>query len=125
MPSDRVIDGVDLVPFANGEIEGVPHEALFWRSGASQTAIVDGWKLNVSDPPGKAWLFDLSQDPTEQNDLSATHPEKLAELKAALAAHNAEQAEPIWPSQASIPINIDKDLTQPDAPDDEYIYWSN
>jgi hypothetical protein len=32
---------------------------------------------------------------------------------------------PAWPSQISVPINIDKDLTQPDAPDDEYIYWSN
>jgi hypothetical protein len=34
-------------------------------------------------------------------------------------------APPAWPSQISVPINIDKDLTQPDAPDDEYIYWSN
>ena len=50
---------------------------------------------------------------------------KLAELKAALAAHNAEQAEPAWASQISLPVNIDKDLTQSDAPDDEYIYWSN
>lgn len=32
---------------------------------------------------------------------------------------------PLWPSQASVPINIDKDLSQADAPDDEYIYWSN
>jgi uncharacterized sulfatase len=103
----------------------VPHEALFWRSGASQTALVDHWKLNVSDPPGRTWLFDMSADPTEQRDLSAERPEKLAELKAALVTYNAEQAPPLWPSQISVPINIDKDLTQPDAPDDEYIYWSN
>jgi hypothetical protein len=24
-----------------------------------------------------------------------------------------------------VPINLDKDLSLPDAPDDEYIYWSN
>ena len=125
VPSDRVVDGVDLVPFATGERTDVPHEALFWRSGASQTAIVKGWKLNVSDPPGRDWLFDLSVDPNERNDLSEARPEKVAELKAALAAHNAEQLEPSWPSRASMPINIDKDLTQPDAPDDEFIYWSN
>lgn len=86
---------------------------------------MNGWKLNVSDPPGRNWLFDLSVDPNEQDDLSARHPVKLAELKAALADHNAGQIEPAWPSRASMPINIDKDLTQPDAPDDEYIYWSN
>ena len=86
---------------------------------------MNGWKLNVSDPPGKAWLFDVNADPTEQRNLADERPEKLAELRAALAAHNAEQIEPAWPSQASFPINIDKDLSVPDAPDDEYIYWSN
>jgi arylsulfatase A-like enzyme len=125
MPDDRIIDGVDLVPFATGDTEGVPHEVLFWRSGASQSALVDGWKLNVSDPPGRTWLFDMRVDPTEQHDLSNERPDKLAELQAALAQHNAAQVPPAWPSQASFPINIDKDLSEPDAPDDEYIYWSN
>lgn len=125
LPTDRTIDGVDLVPFAKGDAEGVPHRALFWRSGASQSALVDGWKLNVSDPPGRNWLFDMQADPTERRDLAAEHPQKLAELQAALAAHNAEQQAPAWPSQVTAPINLDKDLTHADAPDDEYIYWSN
>jgi len=125
MPDDRTIDGVDLLPFVTGETSGVPHRALFWRSGASQAALVDGWKLSVSDPPGRSWLFDMNADPTERRDLSAERPEKLAELTAALAAWSAEQAPPAWPSQLSLPINIDKDLTQADAPDDDYIYWSN
>jgi hypothetical protein len=86
---------------------------------------VDGWKLNISDPPGRIWLFDLAADPTEQRDLSTQRTDKLAELQAALARHNAEQAPPAWPSQASVPINIDKDLSEPDDADDEYIYWSN
>ena len=125
LPDDREIDGVDLLPFVQGDASGRPHEALFWRSGSSQTALVGDWKLNVSDPPGRSWLFDLRRDPTEQRDLSAERPDVLARLQAALAAHNAEQAPPAWPSQGSFPVNIDKDLTQPDAPDDEYIYWSN
>jgi arylsulfatase A-like enzyme len=125
LPTDRIVDGVDLLPFVTGAAQGVPHRALFWRSGASQSALVDGWKLNVSDPPGRSWLFDMNVDPTEQRDLSSERPDKLAELQAALAQHNAQQAPPLWPSQASVPINIDKDLSQSDAPDDEYIYWSN
>ncbi len=125
LPDDRVMDGVDLVPFATGDAQGVPHRELFWSSGASQSALVDGWKLNVSEPPGRTWLFDMSADPTEQRDLSSERPDKLAELQAALARHNAAQQPPAWPSQISVPVNIDKDLTHPDAPGDEYIYWSN
>ncbi len=125
VPTDRPIDGVDLVSYVRGETSGVPHDRLFWRSGTSQSALVDGWKMNVSDPPGRAWLFDLAADPNERVDLAAERPEKLAELKAALAAHNAEQLPSAWPSQGSFATNIDKDLSQPDEPDDEYIYWSN
>jgi arylsulfatase A-like enzyme len=125
LPTDRTMDGIDLLPFARGEVEGVTHEALFWRSGASQTALVDGWKLNVSDPPGRRWLFDLRADPTEQRDLSSERTDKLAELEEALAAHNAQQVPSRWPSAGSFPINIDKDLSITDAPGDEYIYWSN
>jgi len=125
LPTDRTMDGVDLLPYTTGDAQGAPHDALFWRSGSSQSALVDGWKLNVSDPPGRSWLFDMSEDPTEQRDLSTERPDKLAELQAALKVHNAQQQAPAWPSQASFPVNIDKDLSQPDAPDDEYIYWSN
>ncbi|MEM6709658.1 MAG: sulfatase-like hydrolase/transferase [Pseudomonadota bacterium] len=125
LPTDRVMDGVDLVPFLTGEAEGVPHRELFWRSGASQSALVDGWKLNVSDPPGRTWLFDLASDPNEQIDLSSQRQDRLETMLAALATHNAAQQDPAWPSQAASPINIDKDLSVADAENDEYIYWSN
>ena len=98
LPADRKIDGIDLLPFVSGQVDsetaGVTHERLFWRSGSSQTALVDGWKLNVSRAPGaesRKWLFDLRADPTERVDLSEKHPKKVAELEAALEAHNAEQ----------------------------------
>lgn len=125
LPTDRPIDGRDLLPFVRGESAGVPHRKLFWRSGASQSALIDGWKLNLSNPPGRAWLFDLRTDPNEKNDLAAAEPAKVAEMRAEIEAHNATQVPPSWPSVAAMPINLDKDITVPDAPDDEYIYWSN
>jgi uncharacterized sulfatase len=125
LPEDRRIDGVDLLPWATGEADGIPHRALFWRSGASRSALVDGFKLVVSDPPGRTWLFDLASDPTERQDLSDERPEKVAELMAAMDAHDSEQAPPAWPSRALMPINIDKDRSLPDEIGDEFIYWSN
>ncbi len=125
LPRDRTIDGVDLVPFVTGEAQGVPHERLFWRTGGYQAVLGDGYKLQISDPPGKAWLFHLASDPTEQRNLADASPERVAALKQLLAEHNAEQALPLWPSAVVSPINIDKTLLDPDAPDDEFIYWFN
>jgi len=125
LPSDRVIDGVDLVPYARGEGQGVTHERLFWRTGHYQVALVDGWKLQVNERVGHDWLFHLTVDPTEQNNLADSMPEKVAELKRALAAHNAEQAPSSWPSAVEMSVNVDKSLQYPDAEDDEYIYWPN
>ena len=128
MPTDRKMDGVDLLPYLRQELAGAPHQALFWRSGASQSVRMGRWKLNVSAPEGlprQEWLFDLAADPSERRNLAAQMPDKLAELRNALDTHNAEQTPPLWPSQLSSPINIDRDLSQADAPGDEYVYWSN
>ena len=125
LPRDRMIDGVDLVPFVTGDAQGVPHERLFWRTGGYQVVLADGYKLQISDPPGKTWLFHLASDPTEQRNLADAAPERVAALKQLLAEHNAEQAPPLWPSALVSPTNIDKTLLDPGAPDDEFIYWFN
>jgi uncharacterized sulfatase len=126
LPGDRKIDGVDLVPYVRGETPGVPHRALFWRTGHYRVARVDGWKLQVNErPPGTVWLFDLNTDPTERTNLAAREPERVAALRRALAAHDAEQAESLWPSLTENPVNVDKTLAEPDAEDDDYVYWPN
>jgi uncharacterized sulfatase len=125
LPSDRKMDGVDLVPYAAGERSGVPHPELFWRAGHYQVALVDGWKLQVAERPRATWLFNLNEDPTERNNLADREPQRVAALRKALAAHNAEQAQPAWASRGEFPVNIDKTLLSPDAPDDEYVYTPN
>jgi uncharacterized sulfatase len=125
LPDDRPMDGVDLLPFALGREPGLPHERLFWRSGHYQVAIADGWKLQVTARPDAVWLFDMRNDPTEQRNLADEQPERVRAMKALLAAHNAEQAEPAWPALIEAPISIDKTLIEPEAPTDEYVYWPN
>ncbi|MDE2692334.1 MAG: sulfatase-like hydrolase/transferase [Acidobacteriota bacterium] len=125
LPGDRTIDGVDLVPHVLGEVEGAPHDRLFWRTGDYQVVLADGWKLQISEPPGGVWLFNMKKDPTEQHNLADSEPERVAALKKLLAEHNEEQAPPIWPWATRSPVNIDKTLLDPDAPEDEHIYWYN
>ncbi len=108
LPDDRIIDGVDVLPFVRGERTDVPHETLFWREGYHQAVLHDGWKLIVSGVPDRKWLFHLTDNPTEHQDLAAQHPEIVAQLQALLDAHNAEQAAPMWPSVIESPQLIDK-----------------
>ena len=132
VPQDRKIDGVDLLPYIRNEVEGEPHQTLFWREGHQQAVLHKGWKLisaeqsNLPQPAPRAkWLFNLALDPTEQNNLAADNLEKMAELETLLAAHNAEQVEPLWPSVFNAPQLIDKTSNEPFEEGDEFIYWPN
>jgi uncharacterized sulfatase len=132
LPQDRKIDGVDLLPYVRKETSGAPHETLFWREGHQQTVLHQGWKLIRAEQPHlpqpapmAKWLFNLAVDPTEQNNLAAQNSEKLAELEALLAAHNAEQVEPLWPTVSNSPQLIDKTTNEPMEEGDEFIYWPN
>jgi uncharacterized sulfatase len=83
------------------------------------------WKMQVSDNPDKIWLYNLTDDPTEQNNLADTNPAKVTELQAALDGYNAEQQEPLWPSAMSGPVRIDETEEEDWVLADEYIYWPN
>jgi arylsulfatase A-like enzyme len=125
LPTDRVIDGVDLVKLARGEAQGRAHAAIFWRSGHYRTILADDWKLQVSERPKQTWLFDMTADPTERNDLAAARPDKVAELGAILAEHEKQMVLPAWPSLIEGPIAIDHTLAEPIVEGDEYVYWAN
>ncbi len=125
LPKDRAVDGANLLPFLTGATSERPHDTLFFRSGPYEMAIVGNWKLQVSKTQDKVWLFDLGTDPTERNDVAATHAEVVADIRSRLARHDREQAPPICPSLLEHPIAIDHPGGIPIAPTDEYIYWSN
>ena len=125
VPKDRKLDGVDLIPYIQGENKEKPHKTLFWREGHHQSVLHKGWKLIKADRPDKRWLFNLDKDPTERNNLSKDNPTKVSQLEKLLALHNSEQAEPLWPSVLDSPMLIDKHGGQDYEEGDEYIYWPN
>lgn len=125
MPPDRTMDGIDLMSVLDGNDS---HEYLFFRSGAAQAVRDSRYKLIVSAPAGKPrkeWLFDLVDDPSEQNDLLAEQSRVADRLRDVLQAHNAAQAPPRWRWTGTTAVNVDRDLSQPDQPGDEFAYWSN
>ncbi|MGR5286620.1 sulfatase family protein [Vibrio maritimus] len=84
-PKGHEFDGVDLVPFVNGERNGErPHDTMYWRRADDYAIRIGDWKLayNTYEQTGEAELFNLSSDMYERSDLSARYPEKKEELQA-------------------------------------------
>ena len=126
LPTDRVIDGQNILPEATGE--GViqrPDDAIYWSSGSLKVVRAGDWKLQIDGRQGKTWLFDLATDPTEQNNLNEPRADKVAELTALMDAHFANGVGPLYPHRLSSPILIDKTLADEITDTDEYAIWQN
>ncbi len=88
------LDGVNLIPHLTKDRITEPHELIFHRHEGQGVAVRSGkWKLiNPKNPgergknrPGHWELYNLASDPSESEDLSAQHPDRVAELKQAIA----------------------------------------
>ena len=85
----RSLDGVDLLPFLTSDgKKGAPHESLFWRSGAERRGAPG--PLQAGLRRRLARLYDLERDPKEASDLSAKMPERVAAMREAWDAWNAQ-----------------------------------
>jgi len=88
IPGSIEIDGKDLLPLATGATTEDPHEAIFWTSAHYRVVRKDDWKLQLSERPKKAWLFNLADDPTEQTNLAdaSSDPTQPQKMRAAAAS---------------------------------------
>ncbi len=101
-PSDRVIDGIDISELMHGKAEVLDRTYFYYqhdclravRSGKwklllphtepVQVSIATKWKNHIAKADAvrieKAQLYDLDSDIGETTDVSAQHPDKIAEL---------------------------------------------
>jgi arylsulfatase A-like enzyme len=81
------LDGEDVMPVCKGT--RLPYErTLCWRTQARAAARVGNWKyLNDS---GNEYLFDLSLDPGEKNDLRGSHGDMFKRIRAQYEKWNAQ-----------------------------------
>ena len=95
LPSEKPVDGVDMMPALKGEVEQL-HDELYWSSGGGkgQWAVRSGkWKLvAVKD---RVELFDLDADISETTDLKVEHPELVGSLTKKYDTWLDEMAEPL------------------------------
>jgi arylsulfatase A-like enzyme len=88
----KELDGTNLIPYLTGEKEGNPHEALFWRFW-DQSAVRKGdWKFLKAG--NREFLFDLSSDQHEKENLISQNPKKAKDLKKELVKWGNELKNP-------------------------------
>jgi arylsulfatase A len=101
LPTDRIIDGRNLLPMLEGQ-SGPPADTPFFyyrgtriyavRKGAYKAHFATEWAYTADnqytehDPP---LLYDLEHDPSEQFDIAAGYPEIVDDLVAEVARHRA------------------------------------
>ena len=102
IPSDRPIDGHNILPTLQGKGPAPNSAFYYFFSGADILAVRSGpWKLHLAQPdPGArnggqerftaAHLYNLEQDPSERNDIARGHPEIAARLRAQTEAFRSE-----------------------------------
>jgi arylsulfatase A len=103
-PTDRVIDGVDVLPVLTGKAASVERKVpLYWRLGMApyglHIALRKGdWKLLASQDLEKFELYNLKDDPRETTDLHRKEAARFEAMRKELTALNAQvEAEgPDW-----------------------------
>jgi len=77
-------DGVSMVPTLLGKAGQTEHAYLYWGGPGNQAVRMGQFKGLQRGKKGWA-LYDLSQDPAEQNDVAAGHPDLVAKIEKAAA----------------------------------------
>ena len=99
VPEDRPIDGLDIWPLLTGSGTVKREGYFFYRGTQLFAARVGKWKAHYQTQPGYGapkpeahdppLLFDVQNDPGENVNVAAKHPEVVAEIAAVVARHKA------------------------------------
>lgn len=112
IPDEVPYDGVNLIPFLTSEVDGDPHQQLFFRKEISASVRNGDWKLIRLDDFGYV-LYDLAADPYETTDLKEQEPERFNEMKAILEKWEQKTVAPWWNEQPiwqAVTSDIHEDL---------------
>ena len=116
LPSDRIMDGVDLSSVLFDEGPSKRKAVLYYRGTTLMAARLGPWKAHyftqtsyrkdsqtrvTHDPP---LLYHLGHDPGEQYNINEAHPEIIARIDALVAEHRQHLDPP--PSQLEIPLAV-------------------
>lgn len=95
---DKPLDGVNLIPFLNGENKSKPHDTIYLRQfDRNRFAVRNGNEKIIIPWKGAApQLYDLSNDIEEQKDIAKEKPMRVQELDVLRKKWNDNLMEPTF-----------------------------
>ncbi|WNJ20575.1 sulfatase [Pontibacter sp. G13] len=89
------LDGVNLLPFVQGDQSEAPHQQLFWKKQARAAVRMGDWKL-IRFPDRPAELYNIAEDEREMNNVADQHPEKVREMYKLIFQWESTLERPRW-----------------------------
>ena len=97
LPSDRVFDGVDLIPYLNGKMGEASHEVFYWKADHIHAMRKDGWKYLLSTRDNWIELYNIAEDRFEKINLYLVNPEILEKMQEGYNEWLKGTIPPLWP----------------------------
>jgi arylsulfatase A-like enzyme len=107
LPTDRVYDGIDLMPYLTGIKEGIPHDEFYWKADQIHSMRMGDWKYLQSIRDGWIELYNLREDRYESIDLHKIKPDELIRLQKRFEQWSKKMVPPLWPRLMDYKIIID------------------
>ena len=96
MPTDKIYDSVNLIPYLSGEKKEAAHSQLFWRTGPSM-AMREGDAKLVKLGGNQLSLYDLKTDIGEKTNLQSDKPDAVKAMSESIKAWDAQMVPPAFP----------------------------
>ena len=93
----NTLDGVNLIPYLNGDLKGKPHEFLFWRKyDDNKFAIRNSSGDKIVTMNDRIRLFNLNKNISEKDDLIENNTLMLNQLKNQYEEWNSQMKMPVF-----------------------------
>ncbi|MBD3631058.1 MAG: sulfatase [Cyclobacterium sp.] len=94
MPGDE-LDGIDLIPFLREPLLKIPDRSLKWGYTVSMAYRKGDWKL-IRLPDRLPLLYNLSEDPSEKNNVALQHLEQTNTILKELGSWEVQLPQPLF-----------------------------
>ncbi len=95
-PAGKRIDGVNLLPYLQGQKDGWPHETLLWMRRPLMAARYKDFKLLRDSDSSVLELYDLAADPVERKNLASARPDLVSTVQANMDIARTFANDPLW-----------------------------